>query len=234
MKLRIKFRKYGVMKYIGHLDILRYFQKVIRRSGIDVAYSKGYSPHQIMSFAAPLGVGLESNGEYMDIETNSITTSKDMIQRLNEANVDGIEILSVKLLPDSAGNAMASVAAAAYTLTFKEGKKPAFDYIGKLSNFYNNDSLPFEKETKRGSAVIDLKPAIYQLEVRNEDSIYMLVNASSSGNIKPTMVMDAYFAFHNETPEEHSLQITREEIYINIGTEEKMNLVPMDAIGEDF
>ena len=57
MKIRIKFSKYGTMKYIGHLDMMRFFQKAIRRAGIDVKYSEGFSPHQIMSFAAPLGAG---------------------------------------------------------------------------------------------------------------------------------------------------------------------------------
>lgn len=71
MRVRIKFSKHGAVKFIGHLDTMRYFQKAIRRSEIDIAYSGGFSPHQIMSFAAPLGVGQTSNGEYMDIEVNS-------------------------------------------------------------------------------------------------------------------------------------------------------------------
>ena len=70
MKIRIKFRKYGVMKFIGHLDIMRYFQKAIRRANIDICYSSGFSPHMIMSFAAPLGVGITSDGEYFDIEVS--------------------------------------------------------------------------------------------------------------------------------------------------------------------
>ena len=62
IKIRIKFRKYGVMRFIGHLDIMRYFQKAMRRAEIDICYSEGFSPHQIMSFAAPLGVGITSDG----------------------------------------------------------------------------------------------------------------------------------------------------------------------------
>ena len=58
------------MKFIGHLDMMRYFQKAVRRAKIDIRYSEGYSPHQIMSFAAPLGVGITSDGEYFDIEVN--------------------------------------------------------------------------------------------------------------------------------------------------------------------
>lgn len=67
VNIRVRFRKYGVLKFIGHLDVMRYFQKAIRRADIDICYSEGYSPHMIMSFASPLGLGLESDGEYMDI-----------------------------------------------------------------------------------------------------------------------------------------------------------------------
>ena len=70
MKARIKFRKYGSLRFIGHLDVMRFFQKVMRRADIPIAFSGGYSPHMIMSFANPLGIGLTSDGEYFDIELN--------------------------------------------------------------------------------------------------------------------------------------------------------------------
>ena len=68
MKARIKFRKYGSLRFIGHLDVMRFFQKVMRRADSPIAFSGGYSPHMIMSFANPLGIGLTSDGEYFDIE----------------------------------------------------------------------------------------------------------------------------------------------------------------------
>ena len=67
MRARIKFSKTGNMKYVGHLDLMRFFQRAMRRADIPIKYSEGFSPHQIMSFAAPLGIGLESVGEYVDI-----------------------------------------------------------------------------------------------------------------------------------------------------------------------
>ena len=120
MKLRVKFRKFGSVRFIGHLDVMRFFQKAIRRAGIDIAYTGGYSPHQIMTFAAPLGVGLESNGEYMDIEVHSLPSCQEVADRLNQVSVPGIQVVSVKILPEKAGNAMASVAAAAYTIRVRE------------------------------------------------------------------------------------------------------------------
>ena len=112
------------MKFIGHLDIMRYFQKVMRRADVDIRYSEGFSPHQIMSFAAPLGVGLTSNGEYMDIEVLSTDDSKTMVRRMNETMVEGMEVVSYRQLDDSSKNAMSIVAAADYTLTFRPGKEP--------------------------------------------------------------------------------------------------------------
>ena len=149
MKLRVKFSKHGSLKFIGHLDVMRFFQKAIRRSGIDIAYTTGFSPHQVMTFAAPLGVGLESNGEYMDIDVNSITSTKDVMDALNKQMVEGIEVLDVTILPDNAGNAMASVAAATYSIRFRENHKPDFPYQIALNEFISKDEIIVTKKTKK-------------------------------------------------------------------------------------
>ena len=121
MKIRIRFRKYGVMKFIGHLDVMRYFQKAMRRAHIDICYSEGFSPHQIMSFAAPLGVGITSDGEYMDIEVHTSASTEESLRALNGVMVEGVECTGYVKLPDQAKTAMSIVAAADYDLYFKEG-----------------------------------------------------------------------------------------------------------------
>ena len=230
MKVRIKFSKHGPIRFIGHLDVMRYFQKAMRRSEIDIAYTTGFSPHQIMSFAAPLGVGLESNGEYMDVELNSMVSSADIVERLNAVGAEGIKVLSAKVLPDNAGNAMASVAAADYTIRFREGREPKFDYKSALKDFYAKEQILVTKETKKNTLEVDLKPGIYKLEIR-EDAIYMLVDASSSGNIKPAMVMEAFMAENNELLQENAFTVTREDTYLNTGTALNPVFEPLDQIG---
>ena len=124
MNIRVRFRKYGVLKFIGHLDVMRYFQKAIRRADIDICYSEGYSPHMIMSFASPLGLGLESDGEYMDIRIHGSISSEEAVHRLNAVMVEGIDVMSFRELPENSKNAMASVAAADYEVRFREGCEP--------------------------------------------------------------------------------------------------------------
>ena len=114
MKIRVKFKKWGCMKFIGHLDMMRYFQKAVRRADIDIRYSEGYSAHQIMSFAAPLGVGITSDGEYFDIDVNTTESTEKSIAALNAQMVDGVEVTGYVLLPDDAKKAMSLVAAADY------------------------------------------------------------------------------------------------------------------------
>lgn len=232
MKVRIKFSKHGPVRFIGHLDVMRFFQKAIRRAEVDIAYSSGFSPHQIMSFAAPLGVGLESNGEYMDIEVHSITSCEDIQKRLNEVSAPGIEITSVKILPEGAGNAMASVAAASYRVSFRDGRMPKLNISEALPDFLAKEQILYLKETKKGAREMNLKPGIYDLKWQ-DNSFYMLVDASSAGNIKPAQIIEALLLENGETMQENALCITREDTFTDIGTEQCRKFVPLDAIGTD-
>lgn len=231
LKLRIKFKKYGPVKFIGHLDTMRFFQKAFRRAEIDVAYSTGFSPHQIMSFAFPLGVGMESNGEYLDIEVLSPITSQEFIDKFQATTAYGIDITDVRLLPEKCENAMASVAAALYTISFREGRGFQNGWQSKFVDFMNQEHIFITKKTKSGTAEIDLKPAIYDAKIEN-NAFSLLVNASSEGNIKPTLVIEAFSAFLNESLQENAILITREETYGLKANEEGANeFVPLSEFG---
>ena len=233
MRVRIKFSKHGVVKFIGHLDFMRYFQKAIRRAGIDVTYSSGFSPHQVMSFAAPLGVGHCSNGDYFDMEVNSHNGRQDMIDRLNLAMVPGVKVENIVALGEKAGNAMASVAAASYTLEWKEGYEVPENLPECVARFYGQNSILVTKQTKKSTLELDLKPGIYEIQA-TDHTITMLVDASSSGNVKPALLLEAFYTFLGKEFDPLAIQITREETYTNIGQNGKRELVPLDAVGEDF
>ena len=210
MRVRIKFSKHGVVKFIGHLDIMRYFQKAIRRSEIAIASSSGFSPHQIMSFAAPLGVGYCSNGEYLDIEVNHHQGSEQMLAALNAVMVEGIQVLSVVSLPEDAGNAMSSVAAAGYTVEWKRGYSPLPQLAETAKAFFQQEQIMVLKQTKKREITLDLKPGIYELTPK-DDQLYFLVDASSSGNIKPTLLLESLYTFARQIFDPFSVQFTREE-----------------------
>ena len=219
MKIRLRFSKQGQMKFIGHLDMVRYFQKVMRRSEVDVAYSEGFSPHQKMSFAAPLSVGVLSRGEYFDLEVNSTESSKVMLERINAQNAEGVEVLSYKLLPDDAKNAMSVVAGAdykVYTDLFNQNM---------LDAFMNQDQIIVLKKTKKSEKEVDIKPLIYNIKLE-DDGIFMQVAQGSASNLKPDLVMDAFAKFAQVTLAEY---VTYERI--DMYCLEDDNLVSLDDIG---
>ena len=229
MKVRIRFKKEGVMKYIGHLDVMRYFQKLLRRSDIPIAYSQGLSPHQIMSFAMPLSTGLESDGEYVDIEITERVTSYEAKRRMNAHNVEGIEILSFKELPEGARNAMASISAADYTVSFREGYKPSFSCIETLRKMNAQDSINVVKQTKKSENEVDIKPGIYDID-GDDDEIHLCLSCGSVLNIKPELVIGEAFRREGLKLPEFALSIRRNEIYTDIDG----NRVSLDMIGTDI
>ena len=223
LKLRIKFSKQGHMRFIGHLDIMRYFQKAIRRAGIDIAYSEGFSPHQKMSFASPLGVGTESFGEYFDIEANSYESSKEMVRKLNAQMVEGMRVLSVRLLPEDAKNGMSVIAAADYKIDF-EGSFKVTDE--QLSGFLNQESITVMKKTKKSEKEVDIRPLIYGMS--NSNGLVMKLSAGSVENLKPELVINSLFDFLKQ--DEIKYYITRMELY----ADNDGDFISLEDLGEEI
>lgn len=234
MKVRIKFAKQGVMKFIGHLDVMRYFQKAMRRAHIDIAFTEGFSPHMIMSFASPLGVGITSCGEYVDIEVRTPITSANAVRQLNEVMVEGMEILSFRQIPEGkAGKAMSLVAAADYTLTFREGHEPLPGWQERVADFISQDSIIVLKKTKKSEVETDIRPMIYEMKVEG-DQVFLRLAAGSAANLKPELVMEAFASFIGMELDEFALLINREELYADLGDAEERKLVSLESLGEEI
>ena len=234
MKIRIKFSKQGVMRFIGHLDIMRYFQKAMRRAHIDIAFTEGFSPHMIMSFAAPLGVGLTSDGEYMDIEIRTPVSSEDAICQLNEVMVEGMKVLSFRQIEEGkTGKAMSLVAAADYTVSFRPGYEPEGDWQSKLDEFIQKDSILVLKKTKKSEVETDIRPMIYQLSVK-DNKVHMTLATGSAANLKPELVMSAFLKSEGLDLDPFALSVNRDEVYADIGTEENRKLASLESLGEDI
>lgn len=234
MKVRVKFAKQGAMKFIGHLDIMRYFQKAVRRAGIDVAYSEGFSPHMIMSFAAPLGVGVTSTAEYFDMEIQTPMSSKEAVKRLNDTMAEGMEVLSFRKIPDGKANAaMALVAAADYQVTFRENMEPVGNWKELVPAFMEQPEIRIVKKTKKNEKEVDIKPYIYDMQV-SEGGIFLQLAAGSVKNTKPELVLEAFYEFCKKPFDSFALQIHRLEVYADKGSEEARHLISLENLGEDL
>ena len=232
MKVRIKFTKTGAMKFVGHLDTMRHFQKAIRRAELPVAFSGGYSPHMIMSFAAPLGVGTTSLGEYFDMELTEKVPTAEIEDRLNAVMVEGVTISSARQVEDGkASTAMALVAAADYFVAFRPGKEPCGNWQEKLADFLAQKEITVTKKTKRSEKTVDIRPFIYQMEAC-DSGVFMQLASASSNYTKPELVMDTFVRWLDQEPQEFAYMIERREVYADAGEDKNPRFLPLEALGE--
>lgn len=231
LKIRIKYTKTGVLRFIGHLDVMRFFQKAIRRAKLSVSYTKGFSPHQIISFAAPMPLGMTSEGEYFDGEFDLVTSTEDMMKRLNETMPEEIQVLDIVELPEDAKPSMAIVTASDYYIYLNdEAVSDVFkELTPKLSNFYNEDKIEILKKTKTKEIMTDIKPLIYDLKPY-KDGIYMLLASGSRDNLKPELVLLALCEYAGISYNRYDYMIHRLETYMG----DKDNLLPLSAAGKRF
>ena len=177
MNIRVCFAKYDRLRFLGHLDVMRYFQHAIARSGIPIAYSQGFHPHMIMSFAQPLALSMTSDGEYFDCElaiekAPSDDYAEELAKSLQGAMCDGFYIRSVTVLPEREPNTrkqtgMSQIAGAMYLCEPLPGfEKPLAD---ALASFAGLQSYCIEKKAKNGTRAVDVRAGVHAIGVVNGD-----------------------------------------------------------------
>ena len=210
MRVRIKFSKQEPMQYIGHLDTMRYFQKVLRRAELPVAFSEGFSPHILMSFASPLGVGKTSTGEYFDLDLREPVSCREIAVRMKEHLSDGFAVTAVSEIEESKrSNGMRVIAAASYRVRISP-EIPASEEL--ICQFLEQDQIRILRKTKHKEEVTDIRPWIYDFR-REEGAFSMLLSAGSIQNLKPEPVIAAYAAIQGADPDSCQLHICRTELF---------------------
>ena len=239
MKVRIKFKKDGSLRFIGHLDVMRFFQKVMRRAQIPIAFTAGYNPHMIMSFASPLGIGLTSQGEYFDIELAGHISSAEAVRRMNAVTAEGMEVISFRQISEEKKmTGMAIASAADYLVGCKCRENGAVFTQERITGFLGQQEIVVTKQTKRSEQEADIRPLIYQMELTKE-GIYLQLAAGSAQNLKPELVMSALCRFAGI--DEASMAWTRRrlEMYADLASEAERakgirKLVTLEALGKDI
>ena len=222
MRMRIRYSKQGLMKFIGHLDMMRYFQKACRRAGIDVTYTEGMSPHMSMSYAFPLGVGMTSDSEYVDVDINTSLPGKEIVERLNRSAPEGIHFLQAgEIGITKAEKGMNQVARADYTLVFREEYKWDDGWKKDFAAFLEQKEILVIKKGKKTEKEVNIRPLIYRAEITEQKNsgefILLGLAAGNENNIRPELVMQAFAdaTGRNYTP--FMFHINRDEVYADRG-----------------
>ena len=95
-RLRLRFRKGERVRHISHLDVLRYWERAIRRAGLPLLYSEGFTPHPKIAFAAPLPLGFTAEGEVMEVTLEERVPVESFAARLHEQTAPEMDFTDVR------------------------------------------------------------------------------------------------------------------------------------------
>lgn len=223
MRIRVKFTKEGNVKFVGHLDTVRLFQRAIKAAGIPVAYSQGFNPHSLVYFAMPLSVGVSSTGEYMDIVTAEDMSAEEVKTRLEKILVKGIEVVDAFEMPSSTESLMSLVDAADYVITIPKAQLGE-QGVEKIVAVMDQQEIMVIKKTKKKEKEVDIKPLICEFELEENDTDLIMnttIMAGSKQNLSPDLLVQSLVG---EAYEGLSYSVERQELYHITEAEELVSL----------
>ena len=197
MRIRITFVKQGALRYTGHLDLHKLWERAARRAELPLAYSQGFHPQPKMNMAAALPLGFSSRCEVMDMKLENDIALEDLPTRLNETLPAGLQVVGVEQVDERAPALQTQVASAEYEVMLTEPIDRS-ELEGRIDSVIESKSLPRERRGK----MYDLRPLIEELsltpsrfpegEGRPKDGvgIFMRLRARESATGRPDEVLD--------------------------------------------
>ena len=177
MKKRVYFDKYGEMKFISHLDLLRFFERLFNKAEIPVKYSEGFHPRPKMSFGSPISLGTEAYNEIMDFETDAEISNEEVVKRLNESPVLGFKVHKVEEVPRKS-SIMEEFTNMLYTV---EGSQEDMD---KLEKLFNRNEILEVREKKGKTVTRNLKERLKTFSREGNKISMEIINTSPNSYLK--------------------------------------------------
>lgn len=192
------FQKGSRLRHVGHLDIMRTMQRALRRSGLPVSYSNGYSPHILVNFASPLSVGFSGENEVMEVALFENINAEEFLCRMNQALPEDLKLRRAKVIEQTAPSLMSQVQAAEYSISFHDDGNNA-KCIENIENFMNQSQIPVMKKTKSGVREVDIKPWIFSLKAEN-GVISTVLSLTEKETCRPDMLLAALCQYSGVEP----------------------------------
>lgn len=192
-RLRVVFSKGRELRYISHLDLMRLWQRVLRRAEIPLAYSQGYNPRPKIALASPLALGITGKREVMDLFLERRISPLAFAKRMDKELLAGLEIASVEEVDLTLPSLQSQVVLSEYRVTV-ESSLPEECVRERLERMLAAPSLPRRRERKGKSKEYDLRPLIeaLRLEEKRDNTLVLLMRlrTGSRGTARPDEVLD--------------------------------------------
>jgi len=205
-RIRMKFSKTGRIRFLSHLDFMTLFHRSATRAGIPVAFTQGFNPHPRIAFGPALSVGMESETEFLDIETDPFIDLLKAVKDLNSSLPEGVRILGSRIVPKKAPSLSGSISRYIYEVTVPSGHEK--DSEDRVKEFLARETVVVEKDGKQK----DIWPGIESIAVESADRL--VVTLLDSEKIRPR-IQDVLMQLFGVSDDQAALfRIKRTEMYM--------------------
>ena len=188
MRALIRFGKQPRLRFISHLDLQRFFQRAVNRTGLPIAWSQGFNPHPVMSFGSALALGWTSEYEVIDIKLSAPRGRKRTEDAGRAALPEDLPVLEVRMVEDRHTAPMALVRMSDYLVRLEGENAPAI--LEQIPAFMAEEVVPATKKTKSGEKTINARPLVLSLEPNGPDSLKTRLMLTESQSIKPELLVE--------------------------------------------
>jgi radical SAM-linked protein len=180
---RVRFSKLGRMRFLSHHDLMRLFERALRRSGLPLRMTEGYNPHPIMAFPTALGLGIESADEILEIELSSWASPRQIETVLREQLPEGVGVVSVEAFDHKKRSYVDYVE--------YEASAPSVRLEGideRIRGFFALKECPVVRSSDKGSKTVDVRKYAMAIEIEG-GTVYLRVRVTDQGTAKPEEIL---------------------------------------------
>ena len=182
-RIRVWFGKIGEIALVSHLDLVRLFDRVVRRAAIPISFTGGFHPGPRISIANALSLGATSSGEIVDFELTKVMDLETFKQQLTAQLPADLPVYQVEEIPLNAPAATRLLEKAEYLLTFNSEGIDCQQWQNWIEAIKQATVMEREKTTKSGKKVtINLREQLYELELKTVDKEAVLCYVGSCRN----------------------------------------------------
>jgi len=181
---RVRFTKTGKMRFLSHHDLMRLFERALRRTGLPLRMTEGYNPHPVIAFPTALGLGIESLDEILEFELSSWTAPRSIEKQLGEQLPEGVTVASAEAFDRKQRSYVNYVEYEAECPGQGEGVPD------RIRTFLALKECPVERVSDKGSKTVEIRQYVMALEAESE-RIYLRIRITDQGTAKPEEVLRA-------------------------------------------
>lgn len=184
--IRFQFSKGPEVQFLSHLDLLRAMERALRRAKLPIAFSEGFSPRPIMGFSYPLPVGVLSEAEYGDFKFAEPVEPQEFVERFNGHLPPGFRVLAAERLAPGAQALQSAVNAASWKVVVPQQSVEDLEEV--WLRLQAVDSVVVERQTKKGTKRVDLRPLFLGIDEIEESSqgtvVHCYTSLGKQGNLR--------------------------------------------------